>query len=50
MDKVSHALSTFDSGFNCYQSVLTALRNKFGLHDEMAFRIACGFGNGMEKW
>ena len=49
MDKVSHALSTFDSGFNCSQSVLTAFCNEFGLHDEMAFRIACGFGGGMGR-
>ena len=49
MDKVSHALSTFDSGFNCSQSVLTAFCNEFGLHDEPAFRIACGFGGGMGR-
>ena len=49
MDKVSHALSTFDSGFNCSQSVLTAFCDEFGLHDELAFRIACGFGGGMGR-
>ena len=49
MDKVNHALSTFDSGFNCAQSVLTAFCNEFELHDESAFRIACGFGGGMGR-
>jgi C_GCAxxG_C_C family probable redox protein len=49
MDKASHALSTFDSGFNCSQSVLTAFCNEFGFHDEMAFRTACGFGGGMGR-
>jgi C_GCAxxG_C_C family probable redox protein len=49
MDKVSHALSTFDNGFNCSQSVLAAFCNEFGLHDESAFRIACGFGGGMGR-
>ena len=49
MDKTSYALSTFDSGFNCSQSVLKAFCNEFGLHDEMAFRIACGFGGGMGR-
>jgi C_GCAxxG_C_C family probable redox protein len=49
MDKASHALSTFDSGFNCSQSVLTAFCNDFGLHDEMAFRVACGLGGGMGR-
>jgi C_GCAxxG_C_C family probable redox protein len=49
MDKVSHALSIFDSGFNCSQSVLTAFCNEFGLHDEPGFRIACAFGGGMGR-
>lgn len=49
MDKVSQALSTFDSGFNCSQSVLTAFCNDFGLNDETAFRIACSFGGGMGR-
>jgi C_GCAxxG_C_C family probable redox protein len=49
MDKAGYALSTFDSGFNCSQSVLTAFCNELGLNDEMAFRIACGFGGGMGR-
>lgn len=49
MDRVSHALSTFDSGFNCSQSVLAAFCNEFGLRDEIAFKIACGFGGGMGR-
>ena len=49
MDKIRHALSTFDSGFNCSQSVLTAFCSELGLSDEAAFRIACGFGGGMGR-
>jgi C_GCAxxG_C_C family probable redox protein len=49
MDKANHALSTFDSGFNCAQSVLTAFCNEFELQAEPAFRIACGFGGGMGR-
>jgi len=49
MDKVSHALSTFDNGFNCSQSVLAAFCNEFGLHDEAALRLACAFGGGMGR-
>jgi C_GCAxxG_C_C family probable redox protein len=47
--KTGQALSTFESGFNCSQSVLTAFCNEFGLQDEAAFRIACGFGGGMGR-
>jgi C_GCAxxG_C_C family probable redox protein len=49
MDRVSHALATFDSGFNCSQSVLTAFCNEFGLDNEIAFKVACGFGGGMGR-
>jgi C_GCAxxG_C_C family probable redox protein len=49
MDKVDHALSTFDSGFNCSQSVLTAFCNELGLQNEPAFRIAGAFGGGMGR-
>jgi C_GCAxxG_C_C family probable redox protein len=49
MDKATHALSVFDSGFNCSQSVLTAFCNEFGLQDEPAFRVACGLGGGMGR-
>jgi C_GCAxxG_C_C family probable redox protein len=49
MDKMSYALSIFDSGFNCSQSVLTAFSDEFGLHDEAALRLACAFGGGMGR-
>jgi C_GCAxxG_C_C family probable redox protein len=49
MDKISHALSVFDSGFNCSQSVLTAFCNEFGLQDEPGLKIACAFGGGMGR-
>jgi C_GCAxxG_C_C family probable redox protein len=49
MGRATKAAETFDSGFNCSQSVLTAFCNELGLQDEMAFRIACGLGGGMGR-
>jgi C_GCAxxG_C_C family probable redox protein len=49
MDKTSHALSAFGSGYNCAQSVLTAFCGGFKLQADLASRIACGFGGGMGR-
>jgi C_GCAxxG_C_C family probable redox protein len=49
MDKTKYALSTFNNGFNCSQSVLAAFCNDFGLQDETALRVACGLGGGMGR-
>jgi C_GCAxxG_C_C family probable redox protein len=47
MDVVERALSTFDEGFNCSQSVLAAWAEELGLDRETALRVATAFGGGM---
>jgi C_GCAxxG_C_C family probable redox protein len=49
MDRATKAMEIFNSGFNCSQSVLAAFCNEFGLHGEIALKIACGFGGGMGR-
>ena len=49
MDRAIKATETFNSGFNCSQSVLAAFCNEFGLQDETALRVACGLGGGMGR-
>lgn len=45
--KVEKALRLFDSGFNCSQAVIGVFCSKFGLDEEIAMKLACGFGGGM---
>ena len=47
MSVVERALSSFDEGFNCSQSVLSAWASELGLDREMALRVATAFGGGM---
>jgi len=47
--KVEDALSYFDAGFNCSQSVLAAYCEDFGLDLETALLVASGFGAGMGR-
>jgi C_GCAxxG_C_C family probable redox protein len=47
MNKSEFAVSTFDKGFNCAQSVLLSFAQDFGLDDEKALKISCGFGGGI---
>jgi C_GCAxxG_C_C family probable redox protein len=47
MDVMERALSAFDEGFNCSQSVLSAFAPELGLDREMALRVATAFGGGM---
>ena len=49
MDRSTKATDTFDKGFNCSQSVLTAFSGELGLGEQEALRIACGFGGGMGR-
>lgn len=46
-NKVEKALRLFDSGFNCSQAVIGVFCSKFGLDEEIAMKLACGFGGGM---
>jgi len=39
----------FDEGCNCAQAVLSVHTDEFGLNEQVAFRIASGFGGGMGR-
>lgn len=43
------AISLFNSGFNCSQSVLSAYSNTLNLNNDLALSVACGFGAGMGR-
>lgn len=43
------ALSYFHRGFNCAQSVFAAFAAEVGLSEEMALRLAAGFGAGVGR-
>ena len=47
MDKGEIASKTFESGFNCAQSVFTTFCEDFGLDKELGLKIASSFGGGM---
>jgi C_GCAxxG_C_C family probable redox protein len=47
MSVVERALSTFDEGYNCSQSVLSAWAAELGLDREAALSVATAFGGGM---
>lgn len=49
MDKKEEAIKLFDSGFNCSQAVLTVFREELDLDENLALKIATGFGGGMRK-
>lgn len=46
-EKEEKALKLFDNGFNCSQAVLGAFCNKHGMDEELAMKLACGFGGGI---
>jgi len=48
-DRVERAVSAFDEGFNCSQSVFSSYSDLFGVDPSTANRIACGFGGGMGR-
>jgi C_GCAxxG_C_C family probable redox protein len=47
--KVEKALSSFRSGFNCSQAVLTAFVDDLTINNDLAVNISCGFGGGMGR-
>jgi len=49
MSNVEKAVSCFNEGFSCSQSVLSAYAGQFGLDRETALRLAGGFGGGMGR-
>ncbi|MEW6516257.1 MAG: C-GCAxxG-C-C family protein [candidate division FCPU426 bacterium] len=46
MSKIQFALEKFKSGFSCTQAVLSAFAEDFGLKEELALKLATGFGAG----
>jgi C_GCAxxG_C_C family probable redox protein len=49
MNRVELAVSLFLEGLSCSQAVLAAYADQFGLENEVALRIAAGFGGGMGR-
>jgi C_GCAxxG_C_C family probable redox protein len=49
MDNVKQALSRFEQGFSCSQSVLSAYGPQLGLDAELALRVSGAFGGGMAR-
>jgi C_GCAxxG_C_C family probable redox protein len=45
--KAQQAVEKFEKGFNCSQAVLSTYCEQFGLENEIALKIATGFGGGM---
>jgi C_GCAxxG_C_C family probable redox protein len=48
-ERVSRAVDNFMSGYGCCQSVVAAFGDIYGLDDNMAKRIAAGFGGGVGR-
>jgi len=49
MDSIDLALSYFDRGYSCSQSVLVAFAPQLGLPEELALRVAAPFGGGIGR-
>ncbi len=49
MSKVNEALACFNGGFNCAQAILSTYCEDFGLDQEVALKLSCGFGAGMGR-
>ena len=49
MNKVESAVSSFNNGFNCCQSVLLAYCQELGLDSQVASKLSTGFGGGMGR-
>ena len=49
MSKAEKAKKQFEKGFSCAPAVLSAYSEQFGLDEELALKIACGFGGGIGR-
>ncbi len=49
MIKSEKALTLFDQGFNCSQSVFSVFCEDFGLKENDCLKISCAFGGGMGR-
>ena len=45
--KAEISVEIFNNGFNCAQSVLCSHCEEFGLSEDIAKKVSCGFGAGM---
>lgn len=48
-ERVARAVDNFMAGYGCCQSVVAAFADLYGLDDELAKRIAAGFGGGVGR-
>ena len=48
-DRIQRAVELFMQGYGCCQSVVCAFSDLYGLDEEMAFRVAAGFGGGVGR-
>ena len=48
-NRIQRAVELFMQGYGCCQSVVCAFADLYGLDEEMAFRIAAGFGGGVGR-
>jgi len=48
-ERVARAVDNFMAGYGCCQSVVAAFSDLYGLDEEMAKRIAAGFGGGVGR-
>jgi C_GCAxxG_C_C family probable redox protein len=47
MSKVDEAISKFKDKYNCAQSIIGTYSTKYGLDENIALKLATGFGGGM---
>ena len=48
-NRIQRAVELFMQGYGCSQSVVCAFSDLYGLDEEMAFRVAAGFGGGVGR-
>ncbi|NHJ21128.1 MAG: C_GCAxxG_C_C family protein [Candidatus Lokiarchaeota archaeon] len=49
MSRIEEALSIFEKDFNCAQSIFGTFAPYYGLDQDIALKIATGFGGGMGR-
>jgi len=49
MSKVKDAISKFNNGYNCAQSIIVTYGPQRGLSEDDCLRVASGFGSGMRR-
>jgi C_GCAxxG_C_C family probable redox protein len=49
LSKAEKAKKQFDKGFSCAPAVFSAYSEQLGLGEELALKIACGFGGGIGR-